>query len=248
MRGQGCHHPAFYRTAGTSFRLRPLRFGSSDHPRGCGDKLLKFFLVTAIYGSPPRMRGQASPFQQGDSLHGITPADAGTSWQVLRLQPLPPDHPRGCGDKCDWMAFFISSCGSPPRMRGQDTWVSMDCHTPRITPADAGTRALMREGLNEMKDHPRGCGDKNYFSINFYWFIGSPPRMRGQVIPPGLSLSRCWITPADAGTSCHNQATVTFLGDHPRGCGDKTWYPNGVVPPRGSPPRMRGQAQLVKDS
>ena len=187
MRGQGCHHPAFYRTAGTSFRLRPLRFGSSDHPRGCGDKLLKFFLVTAIYGSPPRMRGQASPFQQGDSLHGITPADA-------------------------------------------------------------GTRALMREGLNEMKDHPRGCGDKNYFSINFYWFIGSPPRMRGQVIPPGLSLSRCWITPADAGTSCHNQATVTFLGDHPRGCGDKTWYPNGVVPPRGSPPRMRGQAQLVKDS
>ena len=187
------------------------------------------------------MRGQVWIRGSGCTVRRITPADAGTSWQVLRLQPLPPDHPRGCGDKCDWMAFFISSCGSPPRMRGQDTWVSMDCHTPRITPADAGTRALMREGLNEMKDHPRGCGDKNYFSINFYWFIGSPPRMRGQVIPPGLSLSRCWITPADAGTSCHNQATVTFLGDHPRGCGDKKkkdWFVPVFL---GSPPRMRGQ-------
>ena len=90
----------------------------------------------------------------------ITPADEGKSViDFVGLQKF-RDHPRGCGDKAYNDGWIGSKWGSPPRMRGQDTWVSMDCHTPRITPADAGTRALMREGLNEMKDHPRGCGDK----------------------------------------------------------------------------------------
>ena len=146
--------------AGTSRNALIYHSIKTDHPRGCGDKPDWRHNIFQDNGSPPRMRGQVWIRGSGCTVRRITPADAGTSWQVLRLQPLPPDHPRGCGDKCDWMAFFISSCGSPPRMRGQDTWVSMDCHTPRITPADAGTRALMREGLNEMKDHPRGCGDK----------------------------------------------------------------------------------------
>ena len=106
------------------------------------------------------MRGQEPP-RFGDLMgQRITPADAGTRSARFLYSFVLMDHPRGCGDKAYNDGWIGSKWGSPPRMRGQDTWVSMDCHTPRITPADAGTRALMREGLNEMKDHPRGCGDK----------------------------------------------------------------------------------------
>ena len=187
------------------------------------------------------MRGQVWCGRNFSLLRRITPEDAGTSYPSNLFHNVIKDHPRGCGDKPDAFVLHYHLGGSPPRMRGQESRTVTSRVIQRITPADAGTSLDPRIRLYSPEDHPRGCGDKNYFSINFYWFIGSPPRMRGQVIPPGLSLSRCWITPADAGTSCHNQATVTFLGDHPRGCGDKFVAAVSWESPTGSPPRMRGQ-------
>ena len=146
--------------AGTSLKNFRILVSLEDHPRGCGDKEILLLRHLLLRGSPPRMRGQE--LRHFGDLMGqrITPADAGTRSARFLYSFVLMDHPRGCGDKAYNDGWIGSKWGSPPRMRGQDTWVSMDCHTPRITPADAGTRALMREGLNEMKDHPRGCGDK----------------------------------------------------------------------------------------
>ena len=227
--------------AGTSYPSNLFHNVIKDHPRGCGDKPDAFVLHYHLGGSPPRMRGQESRTVTSRVIQRITPADAGTSLDPRIRLYSPEDHPRGCGDKLAGFEAAAPPPGSPPRMRGQVRLDGVFHLQLRIPPADAGTRHMGINGLPYATDHPRGCGDKNYFSINFYWFIGSPPRMRGQVIPPGLSLSRCWITPADAGTSCHNQATVTFLGDHPRGCGDKFVAAVSWESPTGSPPRMRGQ-------
>ena len=190
------------------------------------------------------MRGQVWCGRNFSLLRRITPEDAGTSYPSNLFHNVIKDHPRGCGDKPDAFVLHYHLGGSPPRMRGQESRTVTSRVIQRITPADAGTSLDPRIRLYSPEDHPRGCGDKNYFSINFYWFIGSPPRMRGQVIPPGLSLSRCWITPADAGTSLLQPFPGKVPQDHPRGCGDKVRKASLAYCSTGSPPRMRGQDSI----
>ena len=49
----------------------------ADHPRGCGENLSAALNQTALYGSPPRMRGKRQHPELALLFHGITPADAG---------------------------------------------------------------------------------------------------------------------------------------------------------------------------
>ncbi len=152
------------------------------------------------WGSPPRMRGQASVVRATLDTVRITPADAGSSTDSCGTGKNPWDHPRGCGDKFGQGPLYSPEWGSPPRMRGQALSGSVHCTCPGITPADAGTREYllrclitswitpadagtrqrkeMDAGLRE--DHPRGCGDKYHAYPQRCDKTGSPPRMRGQ--------------------------------------------------------------------
>ena len=147
------------------------------------------------------MRGQAEATVRRHRLKWITPADAGTSTGDSLGLLMSEDHPRGCGDKFDTFPGKLPGTGSPPRMRGQVSAVSMSQPDIGITPADAGTRRVRQIICISFRDPPRGCGDKHQSDSMRFVVWGSPPRMRGQV-----SLIRCRsmslrITPADAGTS-----------------------------------------------
>ena len=122
-------------------------------------------------------------------------------------------------------------------MRGQAiSEVSGTVHT-RITPADAGTRVPSSCFLPD-------CGDKFPSASPAFWFLGSPPRMRGQA-PKVLSCDGdIRITPADAGTRHMGINGLPYATDHPRGCGDKGPHARGLERDEGSPPRMRGQELL----
>ena len=63
-------------------RTRPPGFswGPWDHPRACGEKPADNSPLCPIRGSPPRMRGKATPSRSRRRVHGITPAHAGKSW------------------------------------------------------------------------------------------------------------------------------------------------------------------------
>ena len=218
-----------------------------DHPRGCGDKLTISLVFRPMTGSPPRMRGQAELLSLIVSSLRITPADAGTrDVSSFFTTPL-EDHPRGCGDKCTCAGVILMVCGSPPRMRGQVQPGPHSQHSPRITPADAGTRYRLHPAMHPLPDHPRGCGDK----LRFHGFIiigsGSPPRMRGQ--EGVISAAGPWgrITPADAGTSFMCLFQDAGKADHPRGCGDKGVSGSPFIAELGSPPRMRGQVEAFMD-
>ena len=171
-----------------------------DHPRGCGDKTTCALKKEQTKGSPPRMRGQGDYDSHLYIIWRITPADAGTSWVLPFTRQPSQDHPRGCGDKSVKPNISAYPQGSPPRMRGQELFVSELINRRGITPADAGTSCNSRPSKRSGKDHPRGCGDKVTVPSRVARPVGSPPRMRGQAlsIPPGLFPSR--ITPADAGT------------------------------------------------
>ena len=207
--------------AGTRLSACPSRTWFRDHPRGCGDKQSIAHGYDFLKGSPPRMRGQVV-----DTMHRIldpriTPADAGTSYDIDGSYGAQWDHPRGCGDKMASSFSWLRWVGSPPRMRGQAGAGDFIPPCPGITPADAGTRMVQDQFFGQHQDHPRGCGDKPTPQIGMVTAVGSPPRMRGQVhflfrLDP---LHR--ITPADAGTSPSPGSLRTIPGDHPRGCGDK---------------------------
>ena len=48
-----------------------------DHPRACGENIVKSVPSAKVVGSPPRMRGKRFPVQPNSGHGGITPAHAG---------------------------------------------------------------------------------------------------------------------------------------------------------------------------
>ena len=155
-------------------------------------------------GSPPRMRGKVICQLYRFGAIGITPAHAGKS-------AAPPfrlfnhgDHPRACGEK-----------------QGRD--LNLHCRV-RITPAHAGKRRIPRGPSGRNRDHPRACGEKAMWVNLSYPFSGSPPRMRGKVVDELLHYRDGGITPAHAGKSYRDVRSDWADEDHPRACGEKSWF------------------------
>ena len=65
-------------------------------------------------------------------------------------------------------------------MRGKDAEDWQDGVAKRITPAYAGKRCRVTYLTTQHRDHPRLCGEKDYFEENFPKDKGSPPPMRGK--------------------------------------------------------------------
>ncbi len=167
--------------AGTSVQDGCGKNPRKDHPRGCGDKWHPAQTRLRAGGSPPRMRGQDQMGYSTVSMRRITPADAGTSTSRTAWRLWCGDHPRGCGDKLNFLFQVGGVEGSPPRMRGQVLLSCVSSFFSRITPADAGTSLFLFASFAIVRDHPRGCGDKLICGFALCDCNGSPPRMRGQV-------------------------------------------------------------------
>ena len=71
--------------------------------------------------------------------------------------------------------------------------------------------------------------------------MGSPPHVRGKAhsLRPAVASTR--ITPAYAGKSTLATAWELLHRDHPRVCGEKTYYQDSVYTTPGSPPHVRGK-------
>ena len=70
---------------------------------------------------------------------------------------------------------------------------------------------------------------------------GSPPPMRGKVIPPLITTVLPRITPAYAGKSQQPLPPACKAEDHPRLCGEKGAGEILTIGGEGSPPPMRGK-------
>ena len=174
-----------------------------------------------IRGSPPRMRGKAFQMRSFADILRITPAYAGKSSSTVRAGSGCWDHPRVCGEKAENLFLFTSTRGSPPRMRGKDVHHLPAVPSAGITPAYAGKRQRRGAGLGPGKDHPRVCGEKVTRTKEKPPLWGSPPRMRGKVMPVRNLVSAVGITPAYAGKSSGIQSGRGVRWDHPRVCGEK---------------------------
>ena len=167
------------------------------------------------------MRGKVA-CMRGDRQHfGITPAYAGKSLCGHVKIDAHWDHPRLCGEKCNFALSFLSVLGSPPPMRGKaKIWATAFC-VNGITPAYAGKRYGMTSNRSMAQDHPRLCGEKFYLLLCLWLSHGSPPPMRGKECSGYPDRGKNGITPAYAGKSCFSSLTIPLVQDHPRLCGEK---------------------------
>ncbi len=231
------------------------------HPRVRGDRLFRSEFDTDDDGSPPRARGQQVSGVVPMSPSRFTPACAGTAGGSRSAAPCSAVHPRVRGDSMGAEPVTQSTCGSPPRARGQGFGCGELGASGRFTPACAGTGPPARLRWSPFSVHPRVRGDRPGVAGACDRNVGSPPRARGQDAAhdvPGLHFR---FTPACAGTGRGRMARGYSVPVHPRVRGDRD-ESGGIslrsaVHPRvrgdsvfpahcgkgisGSPPRARGQ-------
>ena len=126
MRGKGTR-PPFLRNgagitpayAGKRGRKEVAPMSNRDHPRMCGEKALKSWLMSGDVGSPPRVRGKVFGQVLAALVLGITPAYAGKSRPEACGVAFLRDHPRVCGEKRRPSSHSHTLPGSPPRVQGK---------------------------------------------------------------------------------------------------------------------------------
>ena len=190
---------------------------------------------------PPHVRGKAQQLLHVHAVGGITPAYAGKRSQNADQRESGQDHPRMCGEKGLLPVSEPQRAGSPPHVRGKDSWLDKLMILARITPACAGKSSVRQRVLLSLWDYPRMCGEKTGFGKSAFTKSGSPPHVRGKGERKTGKTRRVGITPACAGKRMHQWCRKIANWDHPRMCGEK---PLGLAPagwPSGSPPHVRGK-------
>ena len=173
VRGKDCYVPGIPAPygitpacAGKRPCTRPLTSRTRDHPRVCGEKYDPSCKSLVGQGSPPRVRGKASGDITRNALKGITPACAGKSRHLSPSRLSIWDHPRVCGEKYLPEGATLGSLGSPPRVRGKDSAITIGANFAGITPACAGKRETRASMDFATKDHPRVCGEKPFCGVS----------------------------------------------------------------------------------
>ena len=208
----------------------------------CGEQQTTRRKSSRIAGSPPRVRGTASSFFDIRLGSRITPACAGNSSALTSSLKAHRDHPRVCGEQIVLIFIVLGLLGSPPRVRGTDKPRFTAHKHCRITPACAGNRFGSTIDSTHTTDHPRVCGEQTASPLISARMAGSPPRVRGTVTARIMAHHRQRITPACAGNSRLLDNPCIIWRDHPRVCGEQPGRLPGLLPGRGSPPRVRGTA------
>ena len=131
-------------------------------------------------------------------------------------------------------------------MRGKAGFLRPSSFLTGITPAYAGKSQTEFCGTTSKRDHPRVCGEKFAHVSVPNRVVGSPPRMRGKVLFVLEKAVIIGITPAYAGKRDNERLLGADGMDHPRVCGEK--WPRYRHHPRavGSPPRMRGKVNHIR--
>ena len=185
--------------------------GEKDHPRVCGEKTARVWVVREPQGSPPRVRGKVADMICTLCVLRITPACAGKSFSAASETRADWDHPRVCGERGRTKTMY-DAVEDHPRVCGEKCSVGiLRIRERRITPACAGKSAVRPWQIDRPWDHPRVRGEKSICSCIFVQKLGSPPRARGKGVALVLTPSASGITPACAGKRARIQRRAAHM-------------------------------------
>ena len=89
--------------------------------------------------------------------------------------------------------------------------------------------------------HPRVCGENTWPDRPRTSSDGSPPRVRGKRVSDVDRVRDPRLTPACAGKTVECFHCGSFVGAHPRVCGENVGCKHNPIETTGSPPRVRGK-------
>ena len=104
-----------------------------------------------------------------------------------------------------------------------------------------GTSPVLRIHLLVPKDHPHAYGDKIQQRHRLYKWLGSSPRVWGQVYVWHSGYSEYRIIPTRMGTRHRRHILTLITQDHPHAYGDKLVVSGKLDNLIGSSPRVWGQ-------
>ena len=110
-----------------------------DHPRMCGEHLVRFRTCAPSAGSSPHVRGALVGSLRVRQLLGIIPACAGSTVTVCHAEDRNRDHPRMCGEHRTPSRPLTGLSGSSPHVRGARCHGVVRSLSPGIIPACAGS-------------------------------------------------------------------------------------------------------------
>ena len=174
-------------------------------------------------------------------IRGITPAGAGKTWSGVTIGRWNEDHPRRCGENYKTVKTEKGVEGSPPQVRGKQTYSAVQSVSPGITPAGAGKTHTEFTVKRIKQDHPRRCGENGKKAFPFAFGRGSPPQVRGKRHMSQLPFIMGRITPAGAGKTYREGVRAWTARDHPRRCGENQFIKQSFHNNIGSPPQVRGK-------
>ena len=130
-----------------------------DHPRVCGEHVMRSRKPEAKEGSSPRVRGTLAYLVRIGCQLGIIPACAGNTHGCTRQAHPARDHPRVCGEHVTGGLTDAFNLGSSPRVRGTPRPARGASTAAGIIPACAGNTDIVYCHVASRRDHPRVCGE-----------------------------------------------------------------------------------------
>ena len=184
----------------TRSRHRAL-LNDGDHPRICGEHFPQTRIDDFKQGSSPHMRGTRGGTQRARIPVGIIPAYAGNTPSRPHISAQSRDHPRICGEHCEYAHKWGVRKGSSPHMRGTLDVITQIFLAKGIIPAYAGNTVRSAIHAFYPRDHPRICGEHNSEGYQRSRRQGSSPHMRGTHDRQTHPLTGLGIIPAYAGNT-----------------------------------------------
>ena len=130
-----------------------------DHPRLCGEHVVRLPDKDDKEGSSPLVRGTPQIEAAYSSGAGIIPACAGNTYGKVGLGYGSGDHPRLCGEHHHQPSNQNTGKGSSPLVRGTHPLGQPSRHNKGIIPACAGNTLEADQRECDLGDHPRLCGE-----------------------------------------------------------------------------------------
>ena len=131
----------------------------AEHPRVCGENEVWRAANKDGKGTSPRMRGKPNPARPTGTWGRNIPAYAGKTCTIVKVGPLPWEHPRVCGENSKLPGWGKLHFGTSPRMRGKPAKIGFSHRHFRNIPAYAGKTRLVPAGTPSQEEHPRVCGE-----------------------------------------------------------------------------------------
>ena len=165
--------------AGKSLKPQAALSKGGVHPRVCGEACRPPCRRNLRQGPSPRVRGSPTLRASASGIAGSIPACAGKPRPSSRAPMHPRVHPRVCGEALISGGSAHSRMGPSPRVRGSPGQQGLRRAAPGSIPACAGKPGREDPQVDDVRVHPRVCGEAPRVQHNLGPITGPSPRVRG---------------------------------------------------------------------